>query len=108
VLFRNLEDESAHRRAGLQRRRAGLLPLPRHGAGDLALDGAGQPERAFLLSKLTATSLLARKATGSIVNILTGQVYRHAGGRIGYGATKVDCRASPRAWRWSRRPAASA
>ncbi len=54
VLFRNLEDESAHRRAGQQRRRAGLLPLPRHGAGDLALDGAGQPERAFLLSKLTA------------------------------------------------------
>ena len=42
----------------------------------------------FELSRLLATSLIERGATGSIVNVVTDQVIRHAKGRVGYGSTK--------------------
>ncbi len=43
----------------------------------------------YELGRLFAESLIERGAPGSIVNIVTDQVIRHAKGRVGYGATKL-------------------
>lgn len=43
----------------------------------------------FELGRLFAEALIARGASGAIVNIVTDQVIRHAKGRVGYGSTKL-------------------
>lgn len=43
----------------------------------------------FELIRLLVIDLRARKAPGSVVNVLTDQIFRHAVGRVAYGSTKM-------------------
>lgn len=43
----------------------------------------------YELGRCFAEALMERGASGSIVNIVTDQVIRHAKGRVGYGSTKL-------------------